>query len=113
MAWLQLNDPDPLFWTVFYLLVSLVPVLRAVDKRSPLLHRLVLGYALACLLIALPGFVDYLASNDYGAISGGMRADKPYVESAREFLGTMIALVPLFIYWRWHSLPIGVGTPLN
>ena len=58
------------------------------------------GMVLAGLLIAAPGSIDYLTSGDYASISGEMMAEKAYVESAREFIGLLMAAACLFYYGR-------------
>jgi len=98
MAVIQLNDPDPVYWFAVYALVAVVPAARIFNRRLPGTSAVAGGMVLAGLLIAAPGFVDYLGSGDYASISGKMMAEKPYVESAREFLGLLIAAVGLFFY---------------
>ena len=50
-----------------------------------------LGGVVAGLLIAEPGFWEYLRSGDWASLGGEMRGDKPYIESGREFIGLVIA----------------------
>ena len=102
MAALQLNDPDPLLWIAFYLLVAAIPLARSLGHRLPRAVCVTAGFALACLLMSLPGFVEYLDSKNYASIGGAMVGDRPYVESAREVLGAAIAMSCLCFYWRWH-----------
>jgi hypothetical protein len=56
------------------------------------------GMILSGLLIAAPGFLDYLDSGNYGAITGEMMDNVPYVESAREFGGLLLAAGTLACY---------------
>lgn len=56
--------------------------------------------AVAGLLISWPGFLDCLTSGDYAAIGGQMMSEKPYVESAHEFLGLLIAGACVALYAR-------------
>lgn len=92
MAWLQLNDPDPLFWVVLYLAVAAVPVSRLLGAHPPGLADVALGLCLGGVLISLPGFLDYLGSGDWAAIGGSMSADKPYIEAARECGGALMGV---------------------
>ena len=103
MAYLQLNDPDPLYWVVTYLLVAALPVMRVTGHRSTGLYFLTTGLCAAGMLMSLSGFFDYLGSGDYGSIGGAMTPDMPHVESAREFLGLVIAVVCLWFYRTWHG----------
>jgi hypothetical protein len=98
MAFVQLNDPDPVFWVAVYMAVSFVPITRLIAYRSISMFYVAAGMCLAGILISAPGFIDYLGSQDYAAIGGGMSEDKPYVESAREFLGMLIGAVCLLLY---------------
>jgi len=98
MAIVQLNDPDPIFWVAVYMAVAFVPVSKLLAYRSIAIFYVAVGMCLAGLLISAPGFIDYLSSQDFTAINGGMSEEKPYVESAREFLGMLIGAVCLMFY---------------
>lgn len=102
MAALQINDPDPSLWIGLYLAVAAIPAARVLERRAPVLFGTALGLVIACLLVSLPGFVDFLRSGDYGSIGGEMSSSKPYIESAREFLGALIGLICLIFYRKWH-----------
>ena len=86
-AALQLNDPDPMLWVTTYLFAAGMPAARLLGYRLPVSFGVALGLAFACLLISLPGFINYLSAEDHALISAEMTREKPYVESAREFLG--------------------------
>ena len=103
MTYLQFNDPDPLYWVVVYGFVALFPIARLFDRNIGRAAPVTFGIILAGLLIAWPGFVDYLQSGDYASLVGAMSPDKPYVEPAREFLGLVIAGAALIPYWRDRS----------
>ena len=100
MAVIQFNDPDPVYWIVVYALVAAIPLSRATGHRLPRALMLAGGMVLAGLLISGPGLLDYIASGDYDSISGKMMDEKPYVESAREFVGLFAAAICLLIYGR-------------
>lgn len=100
MAAIQLNDTDPAYWIAVYVGVAAIPAARIFERRLPTISTVAAGMVLAGLLIAIPGFIDYLASGDYASIGGAMMAEKPYVEPAREFLGLMIAAAVMFFYGR-------------
>ena len=95
MAYLQLNDPDPLFWTTLYFAIALVPVAQLMRFDIGRGLYIVMGIALAGLLISLPGFIDFVLEGDFAAIDDSMRADRPQIEFAREFLGVCIGLACL------------------
>ncbi len=97
MAGLQLNDPDPAYWLMTYLMAGLVSLLALLNKSLATVSPLAAGLVLAGLLIAGPGFVDFLVSRDYGSLTGAMSDNKPYVESAREFIGLLIAAMAIVL----------------
>lgn len=103
MAALQLNDQDPLLWVTVYLSVGVVAGVRLVNQKCPLLFGITVGMVLSCVLISVPGFLDYLHAGDLSSVTGNMSADKPYVEAAREFLGMVIAGMCLACYGQWHT----------
>ena len=98
MAVIQLNDPDPAYWIVVYVLVAAIPLARIFGHRLPTVLILASGMVLSGMLIAGPGTLDYLASGDYVSIKGKMLDEKPYVESAREFVGLLAAAICLMAY---------------
>ena len=103
MAAIQLNDPDPAYWMAVYAAVAAVPLARVLHRRLPSVSLIAGGMVLAGLIIAVPGFVDFLVSRDFTSINDKMTPDKPYVESAREFIGLLIAAICLMAYstpWR-------------
>ena len=102
MAALQINDPDPLLWMTVYLAIASMPTARTLGYRLPIPFWVTVGLAFACLLISVPGFLDYLSSGDFAAVAKEMSGDKPYVESAREFLGIAMGALCLLFYRNWH-----------
>lgn len=101
MGLIQFNDPDPAYWVTVYAVVAVIPAARIFGRRLPKTSLVAAGMVLSGLLIAAPGFIDYLTSGDYSSIGGKMMAVKPYVESAREFLGLVIAAAVLSVYNKW------------
>jgi hypothetical protein len=102
LAVIQFNDPDPLYWVVVYGWTAGLPIAAFLEWRWPAGYWVAVGLGLAGLLHAGPGFLDYLASGEYGSVGESMEAAPPYVESAREFLGLLMAAVCLGVYRRWH-----------
>jgi hypothetical protein len=103
MAAIQLNDPDPAYWMAVYAAVAAVPLARVLHRRLPSVSLIADGMVLAGLIIAVPGFVDFLVSRDFTSINDKMTPDKPYVESAREFIGLLMAAICLMAYsTRWR-----------
>ncbi|QQL45591.1 transmembrane 220 family protein [Sulfuriroseicoccus oceanibius] len=86
-----MNDPDPLYWIVVYLLVAGVAVARFMGRRMDSAVKVVVGMVIAGLLVSGPGVVGYLTSGDFNSIYGQMAMERPYIESVREFLGLFVA----------------------
>lgn len=98
MAVIQLNDPDPLYWVVVYLTAAIIAGGLLFGSRLERLSKVSMGMILAGLFMSGPGAMEYFASQDYASIYGSMLAAKPYVESAREFGGLLIAFIFLALF---------------
>lgn len=103
IATLQLNDPDALFWTLLYLFAGTVPLISLTAAKHKLLRTLVpgmaCGYCLAGLALVSSGMLEYSKHLQEESLVQEMSLAKPYVEEAREFIGTLIALVTVTVYW--------------
>ena len=99
-AALQLNDPDPLYWFLVYAAVAVVAAAAVVGRRLPRFALVTLGAVIAGVLIAAPGFVDYLQSGDWSSIAEHMNDEEPYIEQGREFVGLLIAAAALLLLIR-------------
>ncbi|WP_052417280.1 transmembrane 220 family protein [Cellvibrio mixtus] len=99
-AYLQLNDPDPLVWTTFYLICAVVPLLELVNRRNRYVFWIAVSLCIIDLGIYTHGAYTYYLHSNEEALMQSMNPDKPYIEEAREFLGTLIALTMISIsYW--------------
>lgn len=87
-AWLQLNDPDPLVWTLTYLCAALLCFIAYTGK-------LVLYVALGSAVLFVAGAV-YQWPPQFDGISGNMDLDAN-IELARESLGLFICAVATMI----------------
>lgn len=99
-AGLQLNDPDPIFWTALYLAVALICIFAAFGKYN---HWVILAVMAACVYELTTLYADFLLWIDEGmpSITESMKASSPHVELVREFLGVAICLATLvFQYFR-------------
>lgn len=97
-AGFQFNDPDPWFWSGFYAVCSLIPLLAAFKVNSRVLYGLCLAYGVAALALSGAGFIEYLGHVSEESLLQSMGPDKPYIEEAREFIGTVIALAVITVY---------------
>lgn len=99
-ATLQYNDPDPIIWISFYLICALVPVLALFRRRVKPLFWLALILCGVTLGFYAEGAYNYYLHMDQEPLMQGMNPQKPYIEEAREFLGTLIALT-LVVISEW------------
>lgn len=105
VAWLQLNDPDPVFWVCLYLLAALAPLMHFLNKPTharKYILGIAVGFCLAGIVLVLEGAAAYLDHFTEESLIQDMSPDKPYIEETREFLGALIALVIVGIY-SWLS----------
>jgi hypothetical protein len=102
-AYLQLNDPDPLFWASLYLLCASIPLLSLFKNNHKPLSVLAGISAVICLgalLTTYQGMLDYLLLHIADeSLVNDMSPDKPYIEEGREFIGTLWALCVVLTSW--------------
>lgn len=93
LAFLQLNDEDPLLWIVIYLSGATLCTLSISQKGSSFLFIVALiAYLIyAVVLFFVPDGV-WAWLNDYNSenIARGMKATKPWIEYTREFFGLLV-----------------------
>ncbi len=99
-AYLQLNDPDPIHWTLGYLAIAVSCGLAAFGRFPRWWLWGVTAVFGAWMLMALPGVIHWVQQG-FPDIAGAMKASTPVIEESREFFGlviafaTMLALVAL------------------
>lgn len=98
MAYIQLNDPDPFYWILVYTGTAAIAFARSVGKSSEFWTTILLGAVGGGMVIAAPGLIDFFVAGDIAAI--GNMTNAPYVESAREFGGLLIAFVFLLVCYK-------------
>ena len=91
-AGLQLNDPDPIQWTLVYLAVAISCALVAFGKHPKWWLWGVTVIIGIWMLTASPGFFRWVQGG-FPNIAGEMQATQPIIEDTREFFGLVIALV--------------------
>lgn len=101
-AWLQINDPDPVLWTGYYLLCALVPLLVMFNRFHRPLFWLMTAITLVVIAIYVPGTIEYLRHANTEPLMQSMNPEKPYIEEAREFIGGAITLAILLISRLLH-----------
>jgi hypothetical protein len=100
-TYLQFNDPDAIFWIVIYASAALVPLLGLFNRRYLGVTLIVSLLCLAELMLSAQGAYTYWLHRYDEALMQSMNPEKPYIEEAREFLGSLIALG---VVWSSHYL---------
>lgn len=90
----QYNDPDPIRWMAIYGIVTAVCALAAFGKYYKWLILLGLGISLVWMLTLLPDFINWIKMGEPDIVAT-MKAETPYVELTREFLGLVLCVVVL------------------
>ena len=98
MAYIQLNDPDPLYWIVVYVGTAAIAFARWRGISSDFWTSILIGATAAGMIIATPGLVDFIAAGDFSVI--GDMSNAPHVEPAREFGGLLIAFCFLLYSYK-------------
>lgn len=98
MAYIQLNDPDPLYWIVVYAGTGAVAFAKSLGESSEFWTAVLIGATAGGMIVAAPGFIDFVAAGDVAVI--GDMGNAPYVEAAREFGGLSIAFCYLLFLFK-------------
>ena len=91
-AALQFNDPDPLFWIGLYGVAALGPLLTLFRPFNGSLFWLGFGYCVAGVTLTLGGGLEFLPHVGQEPLMQDMNPEKPYIEQAREVMGSLITL---------------------
>ncbi len=96
----QANDVDPGLWITIYGLVALISLLRLFNIYSrPITTVLMIAFLIYSFWY-VSGLIEWLGSDDIGAVFGTMKPDKLYVEETREFLGLILGFLGLLLHVR-------------
>lgn len=98
LAALQLNDPDPILWTGFYLLCAAPAALAIVGRSIFWLNAILLVLCVVVAALYVPGLLEYFRHATEEPLMQGMNDEKPYIEEAREFIGALIVLLLIAPY---------------
>lgn len=90
-ALLQLNDPDPLVWVVYYAAVACACTVAAYRPLPTVAFLGLAAVTLAGAVLTLPGFADWVLNRPTSDLWAPMSADRMYIEHSRELLGLVIA----------------------
>ena len=99
-ALVQYNDPDPVRWILLYGGVSAQFGLAALGKASRAVSWLLLAVSLAWAATLLPDFINWIKMGEPSIVSS-MKAEEPWIELTREFLGLLVAAAGCgFLIWK-------------
>ena len=111
-AWLQLDDDNPEIytepsmldvwsWVIFYGMIALAYLAACFRKYPKWLYVASIIFAIYFIAVSAPGLIDNLTSGSFEMTKGAMNPENPQVETTREFLGALIALLAtLFLFWQ-------------
>ena len=97
-AGLQLNDPDPVLWTVLYLAIAVICGLAAFQRYNRWVILIVMAVCVYELSTLMPAFIEWIREG-MPSITEAMKATSPHVELVREFLGVAISVVVLIFQY--------------
>ena len=100
-ALLQLNDPDPVLWTILYLAIALICGFAAFGKYNRWVILVVMAVCVYQLSTLMPAFIQWIRDG-MPSITQEMKASSPHVELVREFLGVGISILVLIFQYA-HS----------
>jgi Transmembrane family 220, helix len=99
-AAVQYNDPDPLSWILLYGAVAVHFALAALGKMNRLAVWLTLAAAVIWAAALFPDFLNWIRMGEPSIVET-MKAEEPWIELTREFLGLVIvALGCGFLLWK-------------
>jgi len=99
-AGLQYNDPDPYLWVPIYMYGVVYCWLAFKGKYHPKAYligsAILLVYA-AYEFFSPDGVLDWFNKHNAEDIAGTMKAEKPWIESTREFFGLLMLIGVMMI----------------
>jgi hypothetical protein len=99
-AGLQYNDPDPYLWVPIYMYGVVYCWLAFRDRYHPKAY--LIGSALLLVyavyeFVSPDGVLDWINQHNAEDIAGTMKAEKPWIESTREFFGLLMLIGVMMI----------------
>lgn len=99
-AFVQLNDPDPVLWIIIYLSMAAICILAIFKKYYKIVMAILAAGYLLYAVILFPGLIEWLQSKDKSLLFDDLaKMQHLYIEESREFLGLVICLAVLTVYW--------------
>ncbi|MBK8191769.1 MAG: transmembrane 220 family protein [Lewinellaceae bacterium] len=101
-AAVQYNDPDPIQWIVLYGGVAVHFAMAAMGRMYRPAVWIWLAAAVIWAATLFPAFLDWINMGEPSIVES-MKAEKPWVELTREFLGLVIAAAGCVFLLRKRS----------
>lgn len=98
-AYLQLNDPDPMYWVPCYVVLSILAGLALIGKPSPKLAWAATLIYTILLSTYIPELIGWI-KDGMPSVVESMKASTPYVEYVREGGGLLICALIAFYYTK-------------
>jgi len=89
-ALVQYNDPDPYIWAPYYLLIAALCYLEYKGKYYNYLSGLVFIGSWLWAAFYIPDLLEWFRQGSPNIVDQ-MKAETPYVENMREFLGLLVS----------------------
>jgi hypothetical protein len=99
-AGLQYNDPDPYLWVPIYMYGVIYCWLAFKGRYHPkayLIGSAVLLVYAVYEFFSTDGVLDWMNKHNAEDIAGTMKAEKPWIESTREFFGLLMLIGVMMI----------------
>ncbi|MEO8884683.1 MAG: transmembrane 220 family protein [Mucilaginibacter sp.] len=99
-AYLNLDDIDAWLWVPIYMSAAICCGLVVVNLYYPTAYLVLIGFYMiyaVFLFFNKDGVWDWIVKYKTPSLVQGMKADKPYIEQAREFGGLLIISAALLI----------------
>jgi hypothetical protein len=99
----QFNDPDPILWIVIYGAMVVVSVMAFFNiYYKALIIALAVGYGIYAILL-FSSAITWMKSADRSLLFDDIaKMQYPYIEETREFLGLLICMAVLSLYFFYH-----------
>ncbi|NJL74546.1 MAG: hypothetical protein HC892_05375 [Saprospiraceae bacterium] len=93
-AYFQLNDPDPMVWVTWYAFLALLAGFAIFKKFWVPSILAALAINVGWMAFLFPEFLKWWQVG-MPSITSSMKAETPFVEFVREFLGLLVCLLVL------------------
>lgn len=99
LAFLQINDPDPVIWIIIYGAMAVVCIMAAFGYYYIKILIAILIIFIAYGLTFLPGIMVWLKQDDKSMLFDNIaKMQHAYIEESREFLGLFICIIVLIMH---------------